>query len=147
MDNLYNSVGLTEELYQNGVHCSGTLRLARGAPKILQRAKANGLVGRGETIFRRRSNTFVICCQNVRFISLVTNAFNAETEQYLQKRKVKRRIVNRYESELMQWPKVVKEYNTYMGGVYHFDQMSSYYSFARRSNRWTKKTTFYLHKL
>ena len=63
MDNFYNSVGLTEELYQNGVHCSGTLRLARGAPKTIQRLKVRGL-DRGETVYMRKENTFVICWQD-----------------------------------------------------------------------------------
>ena len=34
-----------------------------------------------------------------------------------------------------------------MGGVDLFDQLVNYYSFAKRSNRWTKKTVFYLLQL
>ena len=36
MHNFYNSIALTKELYNHGVHCSGTLQLKRGAPKVLQ---------------------------------------------------------------------------------------------------------------
>ena len=31
MDNYYNSVALAQELYENGIHASGTLRLVHGA--------------------------------------------------------------------------------------------------------------------
>ena len=36
MDNCYNSVAHTEELHNNGTHCSGSLRLPRGAPRMLK---------------------------------------------------------------------------------------------------------------
>ena len=32
MDNYYNSVNLARDLYDDKVHCTGTLRLPRGAP-------------------------------------------------------------------------------------------------------------------
>ena len=36
------------------------------------------------------------------------------------------------------------DYNKNMKGVDHFDQMLKYYSFARKSTKWTKKMTMYL---
>ena len=36
MDNYYNSVSLAQKLYDDGIHCSGTLRLVRGAPTELK---------------------------------------------------------------------------------------------------------------
>ena len=40
-DNYYNSVSLAQELYDAGIHCSGTLRLVRGAPTVLQQLGQN----------------------------------------------------------------------------------------------------------
>ncbi|KAG0441869.1 PiggyBac transposable element-derived protein 4 [Dictyocoela muelleri] len=36
-------------------------------------------------------------------------------------------------------PKVIDEYNKYMGGVDKFDQMIKYYPLKRKTNRWTQK--------
>ena len=36
MDNYYNSVSLAHELYDNGIHCNGTLHLVRAAPRVLK---------------------------------------------------------------------------------------------------------------
>ena len=36
MDNYYNNVKITEELYDHKTHTVGTLRMNRGAPKVLR---------------------------------------------------------------------------------------------------------------
>ena len=80
-------------------------------------------------------------------ISFVTNGFNAVTEPFIHKRRVKRGGRYTVEEFSLHRPKDVGEYINYKGGVDHFDQMMNYYSFARRSARWTKKTIFYLFQL
>ena len=147
MDNYYNSVALAEELYAHGTHCSGTLRLPRGGPSSIRRYVKGRTLKRDDLIWRRKNNTFVICWQDVRLISFVTNGFNAETEPFIHRRRVKRGGRYTVEEFSLHRPKVVGEYINYMGGVDHFDQMMNYYSFARRSSRWTKKTIFYLVQL
>ena len=89
MDNYYNSVALCNELWDNQTHCSGTLRLVRGAPKALKRLPKTKTLRRGQLAFRRKDNTFIICWQDVRLVSIITNAYDASTEEYISKRKVK----------------------------------------------------------
>ena len=147
MDNFYNSVSLAEELYANNTHVSGTLRLARGAPKSLQNIAKNKSLSRGEMAFRKKDNTYVICWQDIRLVSFVSTSCNASTEEFVHKRKVKRGGRYVYEEVTLQRPNLVREYVNYMGGVDQFDQMINYYAIARRTYRWTKKTVFYLLQL
>ncbi len=44
-------------------------------------------------------------------------------------------------------PKVIDEYNKYMGGVDKFDQMIKYYPLKRKTNRWTQKFTVHVLEL
>ena len=146
MDNYYNSIQLTDHLYQQKTHCTGTLRLSRGAPKSLQN-QAKRRFRRDEIAWRRNRNTFVICWQDLRLVTFVTNRYDASTSLFQHRRSIRRGGVRRQEVIDLQRPKVVEEYINYMGGVDHFDQLMNYYTFARRTSRWTKKTIFYLLQL
>ena len=41
-------------------------------------------------------------------------------------------------------PKMIDEYNTYMGGVDKSDQLLSYYGFNHRAIKWWKRAAFHL---
>ena len=132
-----------EELYANNTHVSGTLRLPWGAPKSLQSIERNRTLKRGEMAFRKKDHTFVICWRDIRLVSLVSTSFKASTEEFMHRRKLKRRGRYVYEEATLQRPKIVWEYVNYMGGVDQFDQMINYYAIARCTYRWTKKNVFY----
>ena len=144
MDNYYNSVSLADELYANATHCSGTLRLSRkGAPQVLKNLAGKKLK-RGELVFRRRGNTFILCWQDVRLVTLITTAGDAATEPYVSRKRVRTQQGTTLREVHMERPKLIKEYTRYMGGVDLFDQMIKYYEFVRRTAKWTKKMVFYL---
>ena len=145
MDNYYNSVDISEALYGAGTHCSGTLRLGRGAPESLKAIKKGGGLDTGKMAYRKKDNTFVICWQDRRLVTTISNKYNAQTEEYVHKRRDPTTPIA--DEDRLQRPLVIKEYINYMGGVDLFDQLVNYYSFAKRSNRWTKKTVFYLLQL
>nr|XP_032834244.1 uncharacterized protein LOC116956615 isoform X1 [Petromyzon marinus]XP_032834245.1 uncharacterized protein LOC116956615 isoform X1 [Petromyzon marinus]XP_032834246.1 uncharacterized protein LOC116956615 isoform X1 [Petromyzon marinus] len=143
MDNYYNSVKLTEELYEHGVHTCGTLRLSRGAPKDLQ-ALAKMKIPRDSIHFRRKGNTFVICWMNTRLVTLITNIHNADTHNFVRQQKTRKRdgtaLLSRIE---LQRPNAIADYMDHMRGVVHFDQMIQYYHFTRKTHKWTKKIVLY----
>ena len=143
MDNYYNSVELAERLYSNGVLCSGTLRLVRGAPAAL-RSLTQQRVPRNSMHYRRKGNTFVICWQDVRLVTMITTACNAATEEFVHRRRVRRagRIV--MEEVRLQRPVIIGTYCQYMGGVDLFDQLMKYYTMARKGYKWSRKFVMYL---
>ena len=148
MDNYYNSVALAQELYDAGIHCSGTLRLSRrGAPKVLQRMGKDvgpDRLPRGESIWRRKDAVFIVLWKGARIVPMITTSHEPITEDYVEKRKRRRdgRVV--YEEVTVQRPTVIRHYTQHMGGVDLFDQLVQYYSFARRTRRWTHKLLKYL---
>ena len=88
MDNYYNSVSLAQELYDAGIHCSSTLRLVRGAPTVLQRLGQNlQQLARGDTVWRRKADVFVICWKGVRLVPMITTSDEPMQEEIVQRKK------------------------------------------------------------
>ena len=144
MDNFYNSVALSEELYACGVHCTGTLRLARGAPPQL-RALSSKKQPRDSFSFMHKGNTIVMCWYDTRLVSVITNRYGVLREEYVHRKRVR---VQGGRTEMhtvtLQRPLAISHYNKNMAGVDRFDQLIKYYSFLRRTIKWSKKMTFYL---
>lgn len=143
MDNYYNSVKLTQELYENGMHSSGTLRLSRGAPRVLKVLAANKKIPRDTMKFRRKENTFVICWQDVRLVTLITNCASLDRAAFVHHKRIRKDGRSTVQITNLERPIAIREYVKYMRGVDRFDQMIKYYSFTRRSMKWTKKVFMY----
>ena len=60
MDNYYNSVNIARDLYADKVHCTGTLRLPRGAPPFLK-SLAGRRLPRNTYHHLRNENVLVMC--------------------------------------------------------------------------------------
>ena len=105
-DNYYNFLSVAEELYSHRIHCLGTLSLSRGAPPSLKRLQGRK-VQCNEMHFHRKGSTFVICWQGVRLISMVTTACNAQTEEFVHKRQVRRAGQTKLKKVLLQRPVVM----------------------------------------
>ena len=148
MDNYYNSVSLAIELYESGVHVSGTLRLVRGAPQCLKKYGHNqNLLQRGQSDWRRKGPVFVICWKGTRLVPMITTSYEPIQENIIhrQRRRVAGRMI--FEEVEMQRPTVIGHYNQHMGGVDLFDQLVQYYPFTRTTKRWTHKFLKYILQL
>ena len=145
MDNYYNSVKLAEALLTNKIYCCGTLRLVRGAPKDIQ-AFSKSKIPHDSTIFKRKGNVFIILWKDKRVVNMISTCNNAETEKVEKKMKIKNKKdgSTSYKTLTLNKPKAICDYNKYMKGVDHLDQMTSYYKFARKSYKWTKKIVMYM---
>ena len=78
---------------------------------------------------------------------MVTTSHEPIVEDYRELRKSKRGGRTHYERVTVQRPVIIGHYTRHMGGVDLVDQLMSYYSFARRTRRWTHKTLLYLLQL
>ena len=142
MDNFYNSVQLSEKLLQDKIYTCGTLRVVRGAPKNFQNSLIN--LKKGDVTFCRKGDVFVIAWKDKKIVSMVTTNNNASTRAVTRNKKSKKNGKRNFQQETVDKPLAIIDYNKNMKGVDFFDQMTKYYSFARRSCRWSKKVTFYL---
>ena len=117
MDNYYNSVALAQELYDAGIHCSGTLRLVRGAPTVLKQVGQNPrLLPKGETMWRRKKDVFCILWNDVRLVSMITTSHEPIREEVTQRKKKRQQGRVHYEEVQVQRPTVIGHYNRHMGG-------------------------------
>ncbi len=87
---------------------------------------------------RKRSLLFVKW-KDKREVSLLTNIHDAFT---IVKKRRSKSGVGGYEETVK--PTAIEEYNKYMSGVDRLDQILSYYSFNRRTNKWWRKGFFCL---
>ena len=140
--NYYNSVGLAKQLYDQKVHCTGTLRLARGAPPSLKDLQRNR-IPRNSYHHRRKDNTLIMCWYDNRLVSLITTFHGVDTEVYQHKKRVHRQGHTELQMVTLDRPVAIWEYTKYMQGVDRLDEFMKYYSFLWKTKRWTKKILFY----
>ena len=129
VDNFYTGIELAEALLTNSTYCTGTLNVKRrGIPVEIKSAQLQP----GETIEKYQKGILVGKWRDKRPILYLSTEFeNTMTE-----------FENRRGKKLTK-PLPILEYNKYMGGVDHKDQMLSYYSCERKNVRWYKK--LFLH--
>ena len=118
-DNYYNSPDLIELLYKRKTHACGTVRKNR---KSLPLAVTQAKLKQGETVFHRKNN--------LSGLHKATNVISKKTN---------------YKGQKVTKPQPVFLYNRYMSGVDLTDQFLQYYSFLRKSVKWSKK--FFVHCL
>ena len=143
MDNFYNSGKLAEELLQNQIYICGTLRLNRGAPREFQ--EKIKYLKNDEVLFKRVNDISFITWQDKRAVSMISTIHsNANTVpiEKIKKKTVKGQKL--YSKVTVNKPIAIVDYNKFMGGVDHFDQMIKYYEFIQKSQKWTRKVIFYL---
>ena len=141
MDNLYNSVGLAEDLLDNGMYVTGTLRRNRGEPKAVTRAGTQGYVlARGESVDRDNGRVTVSAWQDNRTVRYLTTMHDNTREIV----RVRQRGGAFQE---VSKPVALCDYNRFMGGVDGVDQMLSYYPVVRKTVKWVKKLFWYFIEL
>ena len=142
MDNYYNSVDLARDLYREKVHCTGTLRLTRGAPPPLADLRGKKQ-DRNFLKKLRNENTLIMCWYDTRLVSVITTFHGPDTAPYTHNKRIRKKGKTTLERVNLDRPVAIREYTKYMQGVDRLDQFMKYYSFLRKSRRWTKKIFFY----
>ncbi|XP_069180105.1 piggyBac transposable element-derived protein 4-like [Procambarus clarkii] len=95
------------------------------------------------TVYRSKDNTFILLWKDSRVVSMITNLHN-ERETVQKCKRVRRPDGTKgLDQVVVNKPKAIIDYNKFMKGADHFDQMVKYYHFARKCHKWTKKITFY----
>lgn len=134
MDNFYNSLDLSTILLQGQTYTTGTLRGKRlGNPKNVLTKK----LGIGESYCEYTEEGACICkWKDRREVLAISTEFGGEMVQTTSKRGVEKLK-----------PKLIAEYNKFMGGVDHCDQMLQYYCCEHKVLRWYKKLGVHLFQI
>ena len=145
IDNFYTSVELMEDLWARGTYACGTIRRNRkGLPKALMVKKHKGLANRGDTIFSKCCNMLLTCWRDRRIVHVLSTIHGALMGVC---RRTVKGSAGHFERREIARPESVAEYSRFMGGVDLADQMFQYYSYGRKSRKWTKKLFFYALEL
>ena len=136
MDNFYTSPTLFSDLRLNGFGACGTLRLnRRGLPKSVKFSIKKG----EKQAVHIDESMIAIKWSDKRVVTALTTIHDASDVE------VERRNRNAAGGrEVVHKPLAIAEYNKYMGGVDHADQLLSYYGFGHRTVKWWRRAFFFL---
>ena len=136
MDNYYTSPNLFWELHSKECFACGTCRKNRkNLPKAVTTAK---LKRKGDCIFRRDGPLLCLKWQGKKdmlMLSTIHEAIFVETGKV-------DRAGNKIEK-----PEAVYYYCSRMGGVDFSDQLLNYFTFLRKSTKWSRKLLIHLFNL
>ena len=143
-DNFYTSVPMFEELaVKFKTFCCGTVRRNRKElPKDLMVKKHSSLQNRGEGICSQCVNLMLFVWKDrkiIHVLSTIHGTIMSTCQQTLRDD-----VSGKFCRKDIPCPVAVRDYSKFMGGVDLADQMFQYYSFARKSRKWTKKLFWYV---
>ena len=135
MDNYYSSPELFEELHCRNTYACGTCHSNR---KNLSKAVINAKLKKGEVVFRRAGP--VLCFKwneklDVRMLSTIHEACMVKTGK------------NDAQGNKIVKPESVYHYCKKMGGIDLNDQLLTYYSFLRKSAKWSRKLIIHMFNM
>ena len=153
MDNFYSGPHLYKELKKKGFGACGTVRLNRkGMPAEWkgknEKSKNGGTRKRkGTEILKKgemrsvdlKNGLLALQWRDKRVVNMISTIHNSDN--VIKKRRTRQA---RDGQEDIRKPKMIDEYNKYMGGVDKSDQFLSYYGFNHRTVKWWKRAAFHL---
>lgn len=146
-DNFYTSYGLIKELENVGFYCCGTMRDGRGGPKNFKKNITKNTIQlrskNGVNIFGFYDNAPVCIMSNIHDGRDFLKEDYVFVEEIDRKKERKRRKIPKKEKPFIK-TKLCSDYNSNMGGVDLMDQMTTYYSMNKKTQKWTTKITFHL---
>ena len=132
MDNYFTSPPLFDDLFQRKISVCGTVCLdRRGMPQDIGPKSLK--MERGDIATRVRGTLKAVSWKERRDVYILTNMHAPPVEGNFTD-----------ESGQAIKPRVVEDYNAYMGFVDKSDRMVNSYGIARRTWKWTKKLFFHL---
>ena len=128
-DSFFTSPDLFLQLWNNGTYACGTVRANRkGLPRGIDRIK---LKEQGQFVVKQKNNMRITVWRDKKNISILSTNSHGEPD------KVNRKQKDGTIKEVP-CPLAVKNYNMFMNGVDHADQLRSTYNISRKCLKWWK---------
>lgn len=140
IDNWFSSYDVAVELKKMGIHMVGTVRRNRLAGCTLQTDMSLKKSGRGSYDFRVETNENIILCKwfDNKAVHLISTYISQEPVEF-----VKRWSVATKQYVNVPRPSIVKEYNTFMGGVDLHDMLVQLYRTNIKGQRFYLRIIFH----
>ena len=133
LDNYYSSPVLFQDLFTDNIMACGTVRPNR---KGLPKEELKRRLDRGQHVAWRKNELMVLKWKDKKDVHMLSTCHNSETAETGR--------VERATGTAVRKPKVIIDYNKYMGGVDRSDQLMQYHSFERKTSKYYKKVFFHL---
>ncbi|KAL3242510.1 hypothetical protein MRX96_021077 [Rhipicephalus microplus] len=135
-DNFFSSTKLLQVLREKDILACGTFRVnKRDLPQVV---KENNKLERGSYIWRRKAEVVAYQWRDSKNVHLMSNYHDPEDRVQVH------RTLQNGKKMAVECPSVVKDYNTWMGGVDKFDQKRNAYPADRRSKRWWSRIFYFM---
>ena len=135
-DNFFSSVKLLQELCENKIFATGTLRANRLELPIL--AKVKTPIKRGASKWLTRDNIGYVKWMDTRVVHAISTAFSPSEMKEAKRTQTDGTAVK------IKCPKSIMEYTRRMGGVDRFDRQCALYSVSRKSKKWWLKIFYFI---
>lgn len=135
-DNFFTSVQLMEDLHENKIFATGTVRSDRLQLPTL--AKVKTPMERGVSKWLTRNNIGYVKWMDTKAVHVVSTAFSPSEKLQAQ------RTQKDGTSLTVTCPRSIVEYTKRMGGVDRFDRIRSHYSVSRKSKRWWLRILYFI---
>ena len=139
VDNFFSSADLFLDLFRAGLYSCGTLRTNRkGFPEALKVPAKKGFKERGESKTYQKGNLTVSVWQDNRPVVVIATNSDPTTNEIVTRKK------RDGTSATYPCPMSVAQYNKYMGGVDHNDQLRGYYHVRLKCRKYYKYIFWFL---
>ena len=135
-DNFYTSPTLFLHLYNRRMGATGTMRLRKGCPKALYKAK---LKNKGDKKIMNNGPLVVMKYKDRKDVVVLSSVYSTKGVDVGRIDHVSKQPIKR--------PGCIHKYNAFMGGVDRSDQMLKYEGLRRRHIKWWKKVFFHVLSL
>jgi hypothetical protein len=135
-DRFYSSYQLAVELLKINMNFTGTVMVNRKGLPVQLKNMCKKLKKDSVVAFEKDSKFLVLAWRDKRVVTMISTFHNADLVEM--SRRKKGGVI-----ELMKKPKVIIDYNKYMGSVDRSDQYCGSYAFIRKTYRWWRKVFFW----
>ncbi|XP_037037947.1 piggyBac transposable element-derived protein 2-like [Bradysia coprophila] len=142
-DNYFSTLPLIGQLSKRGIHAVGTMRRKRLHNAKLPEDKVIMSLGRGSSfeMVTEIDKTEMVCVtwRDTKVVNLISNFVGANPLQSVDRfdKKLSKKIT-------VDCPSIVKQYNSYMGGVDYLDSMIGRNKIKMRSKKWYMRIYYHL---
>lgn len=141
-DRHFTTIPLIEELQKQNLHSTGTIMANRIPDKTSLKFKKDNQMYRGESQQMVRDPTVLVKWKDNRSVLIASNCTGSNNTDMVKRwDKKTRTYVN------VTVPKIIQNYNKYMGGVDVLDQQVEYYRTFIKTRKWTLKVLIHFYDL
>ena len=133
-DNFYNRVRLAQTLLDRNLRICSTMRANRGIPRDLE--EDGKRLKKRQSTLRREGDIMVQVWKDKRLVRMISTIHDATVVSTGRK--------DRKTNMEIKKPYAVVQCNKFMKGIDRADQYLSFYSFLRKTVKWSKKVVLYL---